>query len=312
MRVSEVPFQVALLDADGQVSSEQAAPVSWQAEGLTSTWRLAPDAQIYGLGDKAKGFDRRGQRFEFWNTDAYGWKPDADPLYKAIPFFLFLNHGQAHGMFFDTPARAEVDLGQADSHVLSYAAAAGDSLDVYLLAGPDPKRVVSAFSALTGRTPLPPLWALGYQQSRYSYLTEQEARSVATRLRADAIPSDALWLDIDYQLGNAPFTVDPAGLSQPPRDGGGSTARRPAHGADHRPAREIVPRQRHALRIRSLRQRGRAVTTSCTTHRAVSWKPKCGQERASFRSSRWRELDAGGANCIAISWPRAWLASGTT
>ena len=209
VRVSEVPFQVALLDADGQVLSEQAAPVSWQAEGLTSTWRLAPDAQIYGLGDKAKGFDRRGQRFEFWNTDAYGWKPDADPLYKAIPFFLFLNHGQAHGMFFDTPARAEVDLGQADSQVLSYAAAAGDSLDVYLLAGPDPKRVVSAFSTLTGRTPLPPLWALGYQQSRYSYLTEQEARSVATRLRADAIPSDALWLDIDYQLGNAPFTVDP-------------------------------------------------------------------------------------------------------
>ena len=210
VRIDKTPFfRVALLDERGQVSNEQAGPISWQAGGVRSSWQLARDTRVFGLGDKARGFDRRGQSFELWNTDAYGFKPDADPLYKSIPFFLLLDHGRAHGLFFDSPARARVDVGKTDQQILSYTTDVGDSLDLYLLAGPDPKHVVSAFTALTGRTPLPPRWALGYHQSRYSYLTEKEARSVAARLRRDAIPSDALWLDIDYQLGNAPFTVDP-------------------------------------------------------------------------------------------------------
>jgi len=207
-RIDKLPLHVALLDEQGQVSTEQAAPLEWESEGFGSSWTLDHDDLVFGLGDKVKGFDRRGQRFELWNTDAYGWKPDQDPLYKSIPFLLFLNHGRAHGMFFDSPARAEFDIGKADPEVLSYRATAGNSLDLYLLAGPNPKRVVSSLTELTGRTPLPPRWALGYQQSRYSYLTEREARAVAARLRTDLIPSDGLWLDIDYQLGNAPFTVD--------------------------------------------------------------------------------------------------------
>ena len=209
VRVSKTPLRIAFVDARGAVLSEQAAGLAWRDDGLASTWSLTPDARVFGLGDKVRGFDRRGQRFELWNTDAYGWKPDADPLYKSIPFFLFLDHGHAHGLFFDTPARAQVDVGQSKRDVLSFSAVSGQSLDMYLLAGPDPKRVVRAFGALTGRTPLPPRWALGYQQSRYSYATEQETLGVAERLRAGAIPSDAIWLDIDYQLGNAPFTVAP-------------------------------------------------------------------------------------------------------
>jgi len=50
---------------------------------------------------------------------------------------------------------------------------------------------------------------LGYQQSRYSYETESQLREVAERLRADRIPADALYLDIDYQKNNRPFTVSP-------------------------------------------------------------------------------------------------------
>jgi alpha-glucosidase len=69
--------------------------------------------------------------------------------------------------------------------------------------------VIEAYTGLTGRTPLPPLWALGYHQSRYGYTTGAEVREIGRRLRADKIPADAIWLDIDYQLAFAPFTVDP-------------------------------------------------------------------------------------------------------
>ncbi|MES1177489.1 MAG: glycoside hydrolase family 31 protein [Myxococcales bacterium] len=208
VRIVKQPLSVALLDPQGTVLSEQSAPVLWSDPGWSAAWRLHADEQVYGLGDKVRGFDRRGQAFELWNSDAYGWKPDADPLYKALPFVVFLNHGQAHGLFVDTPARARVDVGKTADNVFRFTAEAGGSLDYYLFAGPDPKQVVSAYTALTGRMPLPPRWALGYHQSRYSYMTERDARAVATRLRADKIPSDVLWLDIDYQQGNAPFTVD--------------------------------------------------------------------------------------------------------
>jgi len=66
---------------------------------------------------------------------------------------------------------------------------------------------------MTGTTPMPPMWALGYQQSRYSYYPESEVRRIANRLHSERIPADAIYMDIDYQLKNRPFTVDPAKFS---------------------------------------------------------------------------------------------------
>jgi alpha-glucosidase len=206
--VHKDPFRIRLLDAAGQVIIEDVARWSFGTQGLTLDFSLAPDDRVYGLGDKLRGFERRGRTFELWNTDAYGFKGDSDPLYKSIPFFLFLRHGQAHGLFIDHPGRATVDVGQLRPDTLSYLAPGVDALDLYLFASRDPKRVLESYTALTGRTPLPPRWALGHHQSRYGYLSEQEVRGVVSRMRADKIPLDAIWLDIDYQDGNAPFTVN--------------------------------------------------------------------------------------------------------
>jgi alpha-glucosidase len=68
---------------------------------------------------------------------------------------------------------------------------------------------VQNWAWLTGTTPMPPIWSLGYQQSRYSYYPEAEVRRIAGKLRSEHIPADVIWLDIDYQLKNRPFTVDP-------------------------------------------------------------------------------------------------------
>jgi alpha-glucosidase len=55
---------------------------------------------------------------------------------------------------------------------------------------------------------MPPQWALGFQQSRYSYMSAEEVRQIAGRLRSDRIPTDVIWLDIDFQDRNRPFTVN--------------------------------------------------------------------------------------------------------
>lgn len=208
LRVDKKPLRLRLMTPAGQVVVDQALRVTWSEPGVRLDFGLNQGERVFGLGDKVQGFDRRGRAFELWNTDAYGWKIDTDPIYKSLPFWLYLRDGQAHGVFVDHPARATVDVGKRQSDTLSYEAKAADAFDVYLFASAEPKRVLEAYTALTGRTPLPPRWALGYHQSRYGYLSEEEVRSVIARLQQEKIPVDAVWLDIDYQAGNAPFTVN--------------------------------------------------------------------------------------------------------
>jgi alpha-glucosidase len=208
LRIDKKPLRIRLMNPAGDVVADEALRVSWQEPGVRLDFGLKADERVFGLGDKVEGFDRRGHAFELWNTDAYGWKVDSDPLYKSLPFWLFLREGRAHAVFVDHPARASVDVGKSQADVMSYQAKAGDAFDVYLFASAEPKRVLEAYTALTGRTPLPPLWALGHHQSRYGYKSEEEVRGVVARLQKDKIPVDAVWLDIDYQADNAPFTVN--------------------------------------------------------------------------------------------------------
>jgi alpha-glucosidase len=142
-----------------------------------------------------------------WNTDAFGWQESTDPIYKCIPFFLDMNQGRTLGVFLDNTWRTNFDFGRADETRYTFGSLNGP-IDYYLLYGPEPKQVVKEWAWLTGPTPLPPLWALGFQQSRYSYFPESQLREVADRLRKDRIPTDVLWLDIDFQHENWPFTVN--------------------------------------------------------------------------------------------------------
>jgi alpha-glucosidase len=208
LRIDKKPLRIRLLDASGEVIVDDVARATFGKADLRLEFSLAEGEHAYGLGDKLRGFDRRGGAFELWNTDAFGFKPDTDPLYKSIPFLLLLRQGRAHGLFIDHPGRASLDVGKTRADVLSYTAPAADSLDVYLFASRDPKRVLSAYTALTGRTPLPPRWALGHHHSRYGFPNGQDVRGVVSRMQSSKIPLDAIWLDIDYQDGNAPFTVN--------------------------------------------------------------------------------------------------------
>ncbi len=183
-----------------------------EGQGARVRWSLGADTRVFGLGDKLKGFDRRGKTFEMWNHDAYGFGLDTDPLYKTFPFLLLLDDARAHALYVDSPARARVDVGATSPNELSYALTPehARTLQLYLFAGPTAQSVISDYSALTGRMPLPPRWALGYHQSRYGYKTEAEVRGIVSRLRKGGFPLDAIWLDIDYQDGFAPFTVNQA------------------------------------------------------------------------------------------------------
>ena len=209
LRVAIAPdLRLTVSDLKGNVLQTDAAPVAWDGQAFRVAKRQAPEDHFFGLGDKPGPLDRAGQSFVMWNTDNFGWQESTDPIYKSIPFFLEMHEGRTLGVLFDNTTRTFFDFGHERRDRYTFSAPSGP-LDYYLLYGPAPKQVVETYAWLTGPTPLPPLWALGFQQSRFSYYPQSKVEEIAARLRADHIPSDVLWLDIDYQYKNRPFTVDP-------------------------------------------------------------------------------------------------------
>ena len=200
---------LTLRDKSGNILRQDAAPVRFQGRSFELSQAMPPDEHYFGLGDKTGAFDRRDQAFRLWNTDAYAWQESTDPIYKSIPFYLSYRAGTALGVLIDNTWPSSFDFGKTQDNVFHYRAESGPA-DIYLLYGPSAKQVLASYAWLTGPTPLPPLWALGYQQSRYSYMTQARVLEVAARLRHDKIPTDAIYLDIDYQFHNRPFTIDTA------------------------------------------------------------------------------------------------------
>src|SRR5258706_5283356 len=209
VRVERNPLGLVVSELAGNVISSDVIgqPTEFSLGGFSVHKEMAGDEHFYGLGDKAGSFDRREQAYTLWNTDVAP-QESTDPLYKSIPFFLGIRSGRSYGVFLDNTWRTWFDFGKQFRNTYSFGAE-GSPLDYYLLYGPTPKQVVERYGYLTGTPPLPPLWALGFQQSRYSYTPESQVREIADRLRKDKIPSDVLYLDIDYQYKNRPFTVDP-------------------------------------------------------------------------------------------------------
>jgi alpha-glucosidase len=208
--VNAETLALTISDLAGKVIVADAAqPISLDGRAFTLRKALRLGEHIYGLGDKTGGtLDRRGKSYVDWNTDSYGFDSSTDPIYKSIPFFVSTGgSGGSFGILLDNSWRAFFDFGHSVADSIAMGAPDGP-IDYYVIAGPSTRDVVRRYTDLTGKAPLPPQWALGYQQSRYSYMSAAEVRELAATLRRDRIPTDIIWLDIDFQDRNRPFTVN--------------------------------------------------------------------------------------------------------
>ncbi len=194
--------------------------------GLESTadgrGRLAcvarPGERFFGFGERNGGLDKRGERLLFRNRDPHLRRGGS--RYLSIPFLLGMvpGHpaGAARGLLLDALGPVQIDAASAcDDTILLETQ--GDGIDVAFFPGPAPADVVRRFTAHVGRTPLPPLWALGHHQSRWSYGSEAEVRKLARELRRRRIPTDVIHLDIDYMDGFRVFTWNGKRFPDPKR-----------------------------------------------------------------------------------------------
>ena len=158
---------------------------------FAATFELSPDEKIFGTGESFTRLNKRGQKINAFTRDGMGVQGPL--MYKPIPFFLSSN---GYGMFVHTSTPVTFDFGQAyDQHDVIYTA--DDQLDLFIFLG-EPKNVLSEYTALTGRSPVPPLWSFGFWMSRITYKSENEVRDVAAKLRQYKIPADVIHLDTGW------------------------------------------------------------------------------------------------------------------
>ncbi|HEV2912492.1 MAG TPA: TIM-barrel domain-containing protein [Pyrinomonadaceae bacterium] len=174
---------------------------------VSATKRLGFDEHFYGLGEKAARLDKRRGFFTNWNSDTPGYTEGRDPIYQTIPFYIGLERGAAYAIFFDNSYRSYFDFGRSSQQWAAFGAEGGE-MNYYFFWGPEIKKILGRYSDLTGHMPMPPLWALGNQQSRWSYYPEAMAEEVVRQYRARDLPLDVLHLDIDYMQAYRVFTFD--------------------------------------------------------------------------------------------------------
>jgi len=209
VHVDRATLQINITDLEGRtIVSDGAEPVRFDGKGFLMRKTLPIDQHIFGMGDKTGLLDRRGYTLTDWNTDAFGFTPSSDPIYKSIPFYIGTSgDGYSYGLFLDNSWRSTFDFGHRDASAIEISAPDGP-IDYYVIAGPSVADVTRRYTDLTGKPPLAPQWALGYQQSRWGYSSDSEVRAIGQHLRSDRIPADVIWMDIDYQDHNRPFTVN--------------------------------------------------------------------------------------------------------
>lgn len=205
--INRHPCQLSIQDRRGRSLLNEAEGVGYRPDGQL-IWRTAfrEGAVCYGLGEKASALNHVGRRFEMWNVDPSGYERGDDPLYMSIPFLMIQAEGIAAGVFVDNPHRALVDVGGTTLNLLEYRALGGE-FRAYIMVGA-PRTVLERFTELTGRMSLPPLWALGFHQSRWSYYPQSRVLEVAREFRRRRLPCDAIHLDIDYMDDRRCFTWD--------------------------------------------------------------------------------------------------------
>lgn len=209
LEIQKSPFRVSLFDDLGNLLSadDESFGTSRIASEVTTYRKLMHGERFLGLGEKVGPVDRRGHAYTNYNSDKFAYSVEEDPLYLSTPFFIGVHKQGVYGLFLDNTFKTRFNFG-ASTDRFSWFSASNGEMDYYLIAGGTVQDVVKEYSSLTGYMPLPPKWALGFQQCRYSYYPDDEVKTLAQTFRDKDIPADVIYLDIHYMDEYKAFTFD--------------------------------------------------------------------------------------------------------
>ncbi len=199
LRIQRAALRFDLYDAGGHLllGDDAAFGISFLGNEISCYKSLRDDEKFIGLGEKTGFLNRRGKWYQHWNTDAFAYGEEEDPLYLSTPFYMGITAQRVYGVFLDNSYRSVFNFG-ASNHRFSYFQVPDGELDYYMFCSGSVAETISEYSWLTGRMPMPPKWSLGYQQCRYSYYPDKEVLNIARTFREKHIPCDVIYLDIHF------------------------------------------------------------------------------------------------------------------
>ncbi len=213
-------------EADMKKALEPYGGITWDepedgndAPAMQYRVRMSDGDVVYGLGENVRGINKRGWVYESKCSDDPNHTESKRSLYGAHNFIIIAdadNPAASKGLFIDYPGRVIFDIGYLDknelvitvcsgnftAYVVSPAMDGADGSDNHLYS------IVRQFRHIIGKSYVPPRWAFGYQQCRWSYMSADEVCGVVDSYRKRNIPIDAVYLDIDYMESYKDFTVN--------------------------------------------------------------------------------------------------------
>lgn len=174
-------------------------------EEIKLKYNMAKQDIVYGLGENIRGINKRGWIYESFCTDDPNHAPDKKSLYGAHNFFI-VDGEKKFGVYIDFPSKIIYDVGYEKKDRLEVTIE-GKNAEIYIINGETVKEIAQNFLKIIGKGYVPPKWAFGYIQSRWSYPTEEAVESLANEFIERDIPCDGICLDLDYMDNYKDFSL---------------------------------------------------------------------------------------------------------
>ena len=216
IHIQKDPFVISVLDKEGTVLHQDVSEMAYFEDTnkrRIHASQIVEGDHFYGFGERSGSFNKYEKYMSSCQTDAFGYNAkETDALYKHIPFFVKLNDKtkKAVGYFYQNTYECDFDIGRKLSNYWgrhsAYRVNGGD-IDLFFIAGPSVKEVVSRYTDLTGKAAMLPKAALGYLGSSmyYSELPKDSDDAILEFIdnaREEQIPISGFQLSSGYTAQN--------------------------------------------------------------------------------------------------------------
>ncbi|MBQ7421163.1 MAG: alpha-xylosidase [Prevotella sp.] len=161
-------------------------------ERATISFKCDADECFVGTGERFRKMDLSGQTFQLKNQDGQG--VNNRRCYKNVPFFL---SSRMYGVFYHTSDYCKLSLADHSTRSVQFLCDRA-TLDVFLIGGQTPERILRNYRMLTGFPPMLPRWSFGIWMSRMTYFSAEEVEEICTRMRKEQYPCDVIHLDTGW------------------------------------------------------------------------------------------------------------------
>ena len=207
----EPSFRITFKSKTGEIINEDAIGscfgTTFTGDKVTVYKKLQEGERFVGMGEALGNLDKRGMGITLNNIDNYKYGDPRLSMYISVPFYIGIHHRQVYGMFYNNSYKSFFNFGLSTPNFSSVSMDGGDA-DYFFMYDASPGKIIAHYTSLTGRMQLPPVWSIGYHQSRCTYYPQDKVEWIAETFRKKKIPLDCIVLDADYQEGYQPFRIN--------------------------------------------------------------------------------------------------------